>query len=964
MEFPVEGNYTPNFNESECSISIPGIACNEESPRSFRQTPRITSPRDGHVQAFSAKRTSDTSKPTEELPSVEAIMERVCSQICNDLRRSGVLKDEVVDTVTARVYSEISSRCFRRSTDQDGTASASGRSSANNGSRVGQNDGGKSSNGDRASVVSRAYTERSVYELASSLNIRKEERRSSSKCNRVRSSASNESRIEQNDGRSPDDGDRHSVVSAATLERSSVKSAKSPDERSERSFQEIGNSSKRSSVRSRARSARSEIGSDSRSSSLVSGDLTRSGTPARGQRGTSANSVSSRGRVLGSSGNKSTGTPSPFIRQTSSPSTQSILFTPRSTESRNSENVQDRPKSKQSGSKQDIKTVLLDQSRLQNNASSTNIGKECATSRSNASHIPVRTRTTRVKDVVQVTRNEDKIRQASSPIIMYSKMNSPSKHFSDEVNKRKSDNETKRDERKMCYISQVSSTTSRVGLGAPPSNDNANNEEKIDDTKNKSQKLASETSSSSQTSMRGSSGRSSKIPIRSITPKVTEPATDKAMDNVKKISKEKCEAQARIENKVPNGIANKDKKKARLSSPKTREKEEENTQMNALERRKAYEAKRKLERKGALTAKSTKKTEIATKKQISKIQNKDEFKNIALKEPTASTKVHITEKIPRHNEDNFMYEDDFEPMEEEDTNEHLKSDADNEILPFAPVSKIEIVFSNHDVKQALSVTHASERNPDNIPHARHVDMGHEVVAADSGRANPCSTRSDVDFGYLGHTTTSNVLVQSQSGYDRGYCPTHMHPSIAHVYDNLDQIPTYKKIKEKNRRKAGKIFSYADENEQVRSKPFNAKKKTTVGYVPGYGAVLVMKEDSGQACPGGIKRTSNNTSFPVIENQSNHGRTQRPIVGYVPGYGPVRGLPVQVFPDVPSERVALPPLDFGQACNSNGDVKRNKKGRNKKRSDDLLENRARAKPFNTYVDEEASRRFERQYTRHR
>lgn len=52
MEFPVEGNYTPNFNKSECSIRIPGIACNEESPRSFRQTPRITLPRDGHVQAF------------------------------------------------------------------------------------------------------------------------------------------------------------------------------------------------------------------------------------------------------------------------------------------------------------------------------------------------------------------------------------------------------------------------------------------------------------------------------------------------------------------------------------------------------------------------------------------------------------------------------------------------------------------------------------------------------------------------------------------------------------------------------------------------------------------------------------------------------------------------------------------------------------------------------------------------
>lgn len=289
MEFPAEGSYTPNFIESECSISIPGIAWNEESPSSFRETPRTPSPRDGHVHTFSGKRTSDTSKPTKELPSVEAIMERVCRQMCNDLRRSGVLKDEVVDTVTARVYSEISSRCFRRSTDQDGTAAASGRSSANNGSRFGENNGGKSSNGDRASAVSRAYTEHSVYELASFFNIRKNERRNSSKSIRVRSSASNESRIEENDGCSPADGNRLSVVSAATLECSSVKSAKSPGKRSSK---EIGNSSKCSSVSSRARSARSEIGSASGSPRLVSGDLTRTGTPASAQRGTSANGVS------------------------------------------------------------------------------------------------------------------------------------------------------------------------------------------------------------------------------------------------------------------------------------------------------------------------------------------------------------------------------------------------------------------------------------------------------------------------------------------------------------------------------------------------------------------------------------------------------------------------------------------------------------------------------------------------
>nr|XP_034323848.1 uncharacterized protein LOC117688924 [Crassostrea gigas] len=984
MEFP-EGNNTPNFTESECSIRIPGIAWKEESPRSFRETPRIISPnkdsRDGRVQAFSAQRTSDTPRPTEELSSVESIIERVCSQICNDLRMSGVLKDEIV---AARVYSELSSRCIRRSTDQNESvpaSPASGRSSASNGSRVGQLNCSKSSNGDRASAVSITATERSVAKLANSLSTRREESRNSTKSNPVRSSASNESRIEQNDGLSPSDGDRVSVVSTATTERSVVKSAKSLNKRNEKLSQENRNSSRSSRVSSRARGAHSEIATTSRSASSVSRNLTRSGTPAHGQRVTSANSVSSRGCVLESRMNKHRHTPSPSFRQTSSPSIQSIQSTPRSTEGRSFENIQDRTKSIQSGSKQDNNTLLLDQPKRQNNESSTYIGKDCASSRSRTSHIPVRTRTPRVKDVAQVTRNEDKIGQTSSPIA-YRKPKSESGHFNDKVDRRISvDTEIERCEIKTGYSSQVSSTVSSVGFAAPTSTEDAYKQMMIDDTKHKSSKLASETSSSSQNSMKVSSSRSSKIPIRSVTPEVTKPANTKEKDNPKRLSKEKFEnPDTSVKESAKNVSGKKIKgsneivKKAtkKPSVPKAGQKKEENTQMNALERRKSYEAKRKLERNG-LTAKTAKKTEKVTKMQINKNGDKDELKINTRKETNVNTEVPITEKNPCHNEDNFTYEDDFEPMDDEETKE-CASPADNRVVPFAPVSKTEIVCANHDVKQRSSVTHDhTEGDPENTPrlnfmtnreiHAWHMDTVHGKLAAHIGRVYPSSTRSDVDFGYLSHPT-SNDLVQSQSGYHPGYCLTHMHPSIAHVYDNLDQVPEYKRMKEKTKRKAGKRSSYADENEHVRRKPSNAKKKTTVGYVPGYGAVRVMKEDVGQACPGGRKRTSSNTSFPVIEHQPKHGRTQRPVVGYVPGYGPVRGQPVPLFPEVPSERVVLPPLDFGQACSCNGDVKRSKKGRDKKRSEDLLEHRARAKPFNTYVDEEASRRFERQYAMHR
>lgn len=60
--------------------------------------------------------------------------------MCNDLRRSGVLKDEVVDIVVVCVYSEFLSCCIWRSIDLDElvlVSLVSGRLFVNNELRIG-----------------------------------------------------------------------------------------------------------------------------------------------------------------------------------------------------------------------------------------------------------------------------------------------------------------------------------------------------------------------------------------------------------------------------------------------------------------------------------------------------------------------------------------------------------------------------------------------------------------------------------------------------------------------------------------------------------------------------------------------------------------------------------------------------------------------------------------------------------
>ena len=71
-------------------------------------------------------------------------------------------------------------------------------------------------------------------------------------------------------------------------------------------------------------------------------------------------------------------------------------------------------------------------------------------------------------------------------------------------------------------------------------------------------------------------------------------------------------------------------------------------------------------------------------------------------------------------------------------------------------------------------------------------------------------------------------------------------------------------------------------------------------------------------------------------------------------------PIKGKPDGPAEKVVLPAINPIISCNPHGDVSEDESSCDRHRRVDVLESLARAKPFNTYMDEEAS--FEHQYTK--
>ncbi|XP_062610931.1 uncharacterized protein LOC134272763 [Saccostrea cucullata] len=133
---------------------------------------------------------------------------------------------------------------------------------------------------------------------------------------------------------------------------------------------------------------------------------------------------------------------------------------------------------------------------------------------------------------------------------------------------------------------------------------------------------------------------------------------------------------------------------------------------------------------------------------------------------------------------------------------------------------------------------------------------------------------------------------------------------------------------------------------------NSRKKTIVGYVPGYGA---LRMNSNSVKPVNSVYTVNDSDYHSRKNKMYSAKEYRQI----------RVEPAQAIPRTSSVSTKLPPILFKQAEGiRQGGVsdRRNvviKKTKNK-RGVDILESRAKARQFNTYVEASASARFERQF----
>ena len=142
---------------------------------------------------------------------------------------------------------------------------------------------------------------------------------------------------------------------------------------------------------------------------------------------------------------------------------------------------------------------------------------------------------------------------------------------------------------------------------------------------------------------------------------------------------------------------------------------------------------------------------------------------------------------------------------------------------------------------------------------------------------PYTTRSDVKMGKYSKTVIKLY-------YNPSYCFKHMHPAIAHVYENLDRIPEYREMKKEIRKKLR------------REKLQTSKNKVSVSCVPGYGTDRGMQEHMDQMCPVEKSQNSHVTScHDVTENLRSPSRSTRVNMGYVPGYRPILRAPIKGKP---------------------------------------------------------------------
>ena len=621
----------------------------------------------------------------------------------------------------------------------------------------------------------------------------------------------------------------------------------------------------------------------------------------------------------------------------------------------------------------------------------------------------------------------------------------------------------KSNERKVVYSSELEGKSENVAKTFTLLDHDENLQATATEAKSSSPKDGTETPRSHQSSSEILSGRVSRIPVRSCTPEVREPVIDTRRKIAEKNSVELCQDRTARVKRTVHHQENKTGKDAKKPHQKVAivPKKEENAKLNALERRKAYEAKRTeeikahlakksesiakkqtgnelqqtpaIERRKAFESKRTveikahlaKKSESIAKKQTGNelhqtpsIERRKAYEakrtverkahlakkseKIAKKQigndmqqtPAIKTEVHPTRKSEQITAvdskateekaktpalievDNFKYEDDFEPMDEEEKIVEHK----NGVYTFKKTGtgikgeatglEIQKDFADKDANTP-SLKEGQRKKEDENTFLLKLRVEKEIYDLHAPRT------LEEYKALMGSTELLTVLppvegfdkqnlISNHSYYEPPDRISYMHPSAAQLpaEGNMDKIPAKRKKKKEKRK--GKIrqdkSSDAVVNSQdVKPKPPKAKKKVIVGYVPGYGSVRVMQDDLEHEIPKEKTQTRHVTSRFATEPRARPGCSQREIMGYVPGYGPVRGAPVPTKPEVNADKVMFPPIRLGRVSSSLGDVSENKSC-GKKKSVDVLECRARGKPFNTYVDEEASKRFERQYNR--
>ena len=1082
MESEVEEYSTPDFVESECSINIPGVQWNEETPRSFRVTPKPTALSADQlgvvgIPVSTIERKSDTPRPTIELSTYEEVAGNMSSKLSSVLEEkqksmsSGDHSKE--DLMAKRVNKEVSSLC-KRSPSVGSGSSREATPSATKISRIlkesyalsscasfhyspapmptsksacsmtakdgkkfelfqsGKNSGTLQKVEDQTNIMVVAERESeagsgkvrksidsgrdsaSSTKMSASFKGKKDSstprknspssiyaKNEENSCNSPKSSLSVErnspierpntaneaaailKNLEPHEARSRSDCKTvHSDHGSSTAQaRDLVLNSKSVTPLSvkdEFAFNDSkdGRSSSRDNKGSRSRTSSAHSRQNiSRPGSLVAGELT---TPHQTRRGTSAQRIGSNGSLQSSNGGDEgprIGKEShiPLPREVESPALYSFHSTPiaRST--------------------------------------------PCKTS------------------------NEEKISPRSAELIV------------------------KSNERKVAYSSELEGKSENIAKTSTFLDHDENMQATATDAKSPSPVQYTETPRSHQSSSNILSGRVSQIPVRSCTPEVKEPAIDTHKKIAEKKSNELCQDRTARVKRTVHHQENKTGKDAKKPPQKVAivSKKEDNAKLNALERRKAYEAKRTeeikahlakksesiakkqtgnelqqtpaIERRKAYEAKRTVeiKAHLAMKSEsIAKKQTGNELQQTPAIERrkayeakrTAERKAHLAKKrekiakkkigndmqqTPAINTedrptrkseqitavdsnateekaktpalievDNSKYEDDFEPMDEEEKIvEHkngvyaLKKTGIG-IKGEATGLEIQKEFADKDANTP-SLKEGQRKEEDENTFLLKLRVEKEMYDLQAPKT------LEEYKALMGSTELLTVLppvegfdkqnlISNHSYYEPPDRISHMHPSAAQLpaEGNMDEIPAKRKKKKEKRKgkiRQDKSSDAAANSQDVKPKPPKAKKKVIVGYVPGYGSVRVMQSDLEHEIPKEKTQTRHVTSRYATEPRARPGRSQREIMGYVPGYGPVRGAPVPTKPEVIADRVMFPPIRQGRVSSSLGDVSENKSC-GKKKSVDVLECRARGKPFNTYVDEEASKRFERQYNR--